>query len=69
MFKVNYETPKRRHWRRFSVFIVNFEHISHLVLVYLLLTYQLNTGWVMWKRLNPSYCTNMTSHGRSVTSL
>ena len=66
MFKVNYETPKRRHWRRFSVYIVNFEHISHLVLVF---TYQLNTGWVMWKRLNPSYCTNMTSHGRSVTSL
>ena len=26
------------HWRRSSVFIVNFEHISHLVLVFLLLT-------------------------------
>ena len=31
-------TPERRHWRRFGVFIVNFEHISHLVLVFLLLT-------------------------------
>ena len=25
-------------WRRSGVFIVNFEHISHLVLVFLLLT-------------------------------
>ena len=28
----------KRHWRRSGVFIVNFEHISHLVLVFLLLT-------------------------------
>ena len=27
-----------RHWRRSGIFIVNFEHISHLVLVFLLLT-------------------------------
>ena len=26
------------HWRRFGVFIVNFEHILHLVLLFLLLT-------------------------------
>ena len=26
------KTPERRHWRRSGVFIVNFEHISHLVL-------------------------------------
>ena len=26
------------HWRRSGIFIVNFEHISHLVLVFLLLT-------------------------------
>ena len=31
-------TPERRKWRRSGVFIVNFEHISHLVLVFLLLT-------------------------------
>ena len=24
------KTSKRRQWHRFSVFIVNFEHISHL---------------------------------------
>ena len=35
----HYDTsPVRRHWHRSGVFIVNFEHISHLVLVFLLLT-------------------------------
>ena len=53
MFKVNYrnartrceicskltvKTPERRHCRRSGVHIVNFEHISHLVLVFLLVT-------------------------------
>ena len=32
------KTPERRHWRRSGVFTANFEHISHLVLVFLLLT-------------------------------
>ena len=36
--KLTINTPERRHWRRSGVFIVNFEHISHLVLVFLLLT-------------------------------
>ena len=39
MFKVNINTPERRQWRRSGVFIVNFEPISHLVLVFLLLTF------------------------------
>ena len=30
--------PERRQWRRSGIFIVNFEHILHLVLVFLLLT-------------------------------
>ena len=34
--KFTIKTPERR--RRSGVFIVNFEHISHLVLVFLLLT-------------------------------
>ena len=29
--KLTIKTPERRHWPRPSVFIVNFEHISHLV--------------------------------------
>ena len=36
--KLTIKTPERRHWRRSGVFIVNFEYISHLVLVFLLLT-------------------------------
>ena len=28
--KLTVKTPKRRQWRHFVVFIVNFEHISHL---------------------------------------
>ena len=36
MFRVNNRNT-RRHWRRSGVFIVNFEHISHLVIVVLLL--------------------------------
>ena len=33
--KLTIKTPERRHWRLSGVFIVNFEHISHLVLVFL----------------------------------
>ena len=31
--KLTIKTPERREWRRSAVFIVKFEHISHLVLV------------------------------------
>ena len=37
MFNVNIKTPELRQWCRSGVFIVNFEHISHFVLVLLLL--------------------------------
>ena len=33
--KLTIKTPEQCHWRRSDVFIVNFEHISHLVLVFL----------------------------------
>ena len=36
--KLTVNTPKRRYSRRSDVFIVNFEHILYLVLVFLLLT-------------------------------
>ena len=32
------KTPQEHQGRRSGVFIVNFEHISHLVLMFLLLT-------------------------------
>ena len=35
--KLTIKTPERRHWRSSCVYIVNFEHISHLYLVFLLL--------------------------------
>ena len=36
--KLTIKTPERHQWRRSGVFLVNFEHISHLILVFLLLT-------------------------------
>ena len=36
--KLTIKTPERRQWRRSGVFIVNFKHVSHIVLVFLLLT-------------------------------
>ena len=36
--KLTTKIPEGRHWRRSGIFIVNFEHISHLALVFLLLT-------------------------------
>ena len=35
--KLTLKTPERRQWRLSGVFIVNFEHISHLALLPLLL--------------------------------
>ena len=40
MFKVNNKDPERQ-WRRSGVFIVNFENISHLNVVLLLLTWNM----------------------------
>ena len=36
MFKVNNRNTRK--WRRSGIFIVNFENISHLVIVFLLIT-------------------------------
>ena len=36
--KLTIKTPQRRQWRCSGVFIVNFQHILHLVLVFLWLT-------------------------------
>ena len=40
--RLTIKTPERRRWRRSSVFIVNFEQISHTVLVFLLLYWTSN---------------------------
>ena len=36
--KLARKTPEQRHWHRSVAFIVNFEHTSHLVLLFILLT-------------------------------
>ena len=36
--KLTINIPERRHWGRSGIFIVNFEYILHLVLLFLLLT-------------------------------
>ena len=44
--KLTIKPPKRRHWRRFGVFIVNFEHISHLCFSVSIVNFeQVNAGW------------------------
>ena len=46
--KLTIKTPERRQLGRSSVFIVNFKHISHLFLVFRLLTFeQVNVSWVV----------------------
>ena len=53
--KLTIKTPERRQWCRFGVFIINFEHISHRVLVFLLLTLnmQLLDGVVLYFMFGP----------------
>ena len=36
--KLTTKIPERHQWRRFEIFIVNFEHTSYLALAFLLLT-------------------------------
>ena len=47
--KLIIKTPERRQWRRSGIFIVNFEHISHpvLVLLLLILNIELPAGYCM----------------------
>ena len=51
--KLTRKTPERRQWRRSGVFIVNFEHISLFVLIFLLLTWstQMPTGNALYEFL------------------
>ena len=43
--KLALKTPEQRQWRCSGVFNINFEHISHLVLVFLLLTLSRYADW------------------------
>ena len=46
MFKITIKTPERCYWHRSGAFIVNFEHIARLALVFFVNFEQMNTGWV-----------------------
>ena len=46
MFKVNNKDTKTTPWRRFGVFIVNFEHILHLCSIVSIVNFEhVIAGW------------------------
>ena len=46
--KLIIKAPEQCHWRRSGVFIINFEHILHLVLVISTVNFELvNADWVL----------------------
>ena len=49
MFKVNNKDTRTMPLASFGVFIVNFEHISHLVLMFLVNIEQVNADWVFYE--------------------
>ena len=56
--KVRFSEAQFNFWLQLCFFIVNFEHISHLLLVFLLLTLniKLPTGWRRFRRaLTPNH--------------
>ena len=60
--KLTVKTLQRRHWHRSGVFIANFEHISYLALVFLLLTlsskYRLGHREIVSFQLHVPCCSN-----------
>ena len=52
--KLNIKTPERRQCRRSSVFIVNFEHILHIALLFLIVQECIKltcARWVFWLKM------------------
>ena len=45
--KLTIKTPEPRQWRRSGAFIVNFEHISHHALVFIVNVEHVIGGWVV----------------------
>ena len=51
--KLAINAPERRQWRRCGILIVNFDNISHHVLLFLSLTLKSYAGWYIgWMRKN-----------------
>ena len=51
--KLTIKTPGRRQWLRSGVFFFNFEHISHLFLVFFVDFEQVNSSYVSWGDMIP----------------
>ena len=54
--KLIIKTTERRQWRLSGIFIVNFEHISHFVLIFIANFEQVNAGWRSMKWFTPAKC-------------
>ena len=63
--KLTIKAPEQRQWRRFAVFIVNFEYISNLVLVSVVISEHVIAGWVVMFVLKNSV--NYDNHSIEVT--
>ena len=54
--KLTTKRPERVHWSRSSVLVVNFEHTSHLILVFLLLTLNMQLPAGLFRRPKQFAC-------------
>ena len=61
--KLIIKTPERRHWHRSGVFIINSEHISHLVLVRVSIVFPNRHSGIkrMFLALSPYLCNNIVA--------
>ena len=50
--KLTIKTPEQRQWHRSGIFIVNFEHISHLFLVFIFNFEQVNVYVYYYDKLS-----------------
>ena len=50
--KLTIKIPERCQWPGSGIFIVNFEHISHLADVSFVNFEQVNAGWSVWEMLD-----------------
>ena len=66
MFKVKNNDTKQRHSRRFGVFILNFEHISHLCSSVSIVSFeQVNAGWEL---ICSGQCSESSPEGKCIAT-